>query len=267
VLLLAGLVLVGLGGGGTNHAAAQPPADGEPLPEAAPDAQPPAEVPPPPPAEEAVPPPPDGSIPPPPPGYGGPATQPTATAAPPVPISPPVEMEEPAQPHEHRGFYLRFGLGFDWLNASLESFGVPLDATGGAVGFYVAIGGNVTDNLALFGDVFFAGAGNANLEGGGAPSVEGRLTIAGTGPGVAWYFMPINMHVSLGAAIMNVQVTDVDGTPLADATGWGLHAQFGKEWWIGAEWGLGVMGQVVLATLEEEQSAFVLGLLASLTFN
>jgi hypothetical protein len=54
------------------------------------------------------------------------------------------------------------------------------------------------------------------------------------GPGVAYYLMPLNMY--FGGGLMLQSYLDISGI--------GVQGQFGKEWFVSPQWGIG--GQATL---------------------
>jgi opacity protein-like surface antigen len=85
-----------------------------------------------------------------------------------------------------------------------------------------------------------------------APTVEldGTSTIAsgsslvegGIGPGMAYYFQPVNIYLSVTAGFSKVQIQDSNTQNVLASTNWGfgLSTMLGKEFWVSDNWGLGV---------------------------
>jgi hypothetical protein len=160
------------------------------------------------------------------PGYPPQGGQPPYGAAPGYPPGGPGYGQQPdaygyADPYadptaySHDGFYLRGGLGLDFL--TFDSAGVA------SVGLDVAVGGMVIPNLAIFGDVNIAFNRHSSI-----------------GAGVAYYLMPLNMYFGGGLA-------------LGAARGYGgvaFRGQVGKEWFVAPQFGIGVGGTLGVGFME-----------------
>jgi hypothetical protein len=241
----------------------------------------PPEPPAPPPPEGPPPPPPDAPIGPPPPPPGE-TTYPTYPGQPapgydasagggdastatsdddvvPVGEAPPAEEE-----HAHRGFFLRPHLGFGYLTAS----GQGTEARGLGIGAGIMVGGAVAKNFVVFGEFSFQVVDSASYDGPilPAPGEKAGLTAALFGAGIAYYLMPFNLHASLSASFLAMQVTVGETALLTDPSGFGLHLTLGKEWMLARRWGLGVAAHSVLG-FASDFTLFGVGLAATLTFN
>src|SRR5207248_6831772 len=88
---------------------------------------------------------------------------------------------------QHHGFFLRMDLGLGYFNSTAS--GTTLSGAGGGLG--ISIGGNIADNLALFGSLFDAVAVNPNVSGpGGSGSTsDTSVGIGGAGSGRTYYVL------------------------------------------------------------------------------
>ena len=102
------------------------------------------------------------------------------------------------------------------------------------------------------------------------------MTMAGIGPGVAYYFEPINLYLSGTLTFNRISFSDSSSNyPYGDTSvGIGLSMMVGKEWWVGRDWGIGLAGQIHLATMKDtpqgydsRMNAAVFSLLFSATYN
>jgi hypothetical protein len=76
------------------------------------------------------------------------------------------------------------------------------------------------------------------------------------GPAVTYYLMPINMYATAAAGLGVVIVThedDEDDDASSDG-GFGLNVDIGKEWWVNANWGLGVAGRFWYTSAKDEEA-------------
>src|SRR3954454_22389943 len=86
----------------------------------------------------------------------------------------------------HHGFFLRMDLGFGYFRTSTE--GGHIAGPGGGLG--ISLGGQVAENLAVFGSVFDAVAVNptaTDSAGNSSGSTDTSIGIAGVGGGLTYY--------------------------------------------------------------------------------
>jgi hypothetical protein len=162
----------------------------------------------------------------------------------------------PAHPpgyEEHDGFMLRLTLGFGGASAKQAGSATSpspflpsgdLTYSGGMGSFGLDIGAAVTENLIIFGRLSDVVLFNPKVEIGNTTGTlkDTSLAFALFGPGLSYYFMPINLYVGgaigLGAASIHTSGSSSDWN---SRTGVGLELDAGKEWWVGDDWGLGVL--------------------------
>lgn len=179
--------------------------------------------------------------------------------------------------HAHDGFFMRLTAGFGYMSAS-ESYGggkVTYSGLGATLG--AAFGGAIAPNLILFGEFLGTSVPDPNYEVSGpyfeTGSQSGDMTLFGFGPGMAYYVEPMNLYLSGTLAFSQVSFTD-GSSGASDSTNWGLGASFavGKEWWVARDWGIGLAGQLHLASMSDptydaRMTAVAFSLLFSATFN
>ncbi|HVZ74650.1 MAG TPA: hypothetical protein VHJ20_19845 [Polyangia bacterium] len=234
----------------TTPAPAAPPEGTAPPPTNAPAETPP----PPPPAQPMVPPP--GYPYQPPPGYAYPPPYPYAYPAP-APY-PPVATEPPPGYHTHDGFYLRLHLGPGGTNVSGNENGSNVEISGGGASLGVAIGGALTTNLILYGsfDVVDMSNPDVKVDGSSIGSSSADVSLDSFGIGMAYYVEPANVFIAGTLKGSKLEVNDSNGNVLGDTkTGVGFDALLGKEWWVSTDWGLGVAGQLVYASVKDRVPA------------
>lgn len=187
--------------------------------------------------------------------------QPIQTAAheaPPPPAPP------RAGHHEHDGFYLRMmpGVGY----TSMSSSGIKVH--GGSGMFTFSIGGAVTDNLIVFGhlggstivDPKVRIAGN-DLQG------RGSASLSGIGVGIAYYLMPSNVYFSGALVATQISLRDEDDRRIGETeTGGGVDLSIGKEWWVSDNWGLGVAGRFMFASIDDRGGSTIKATSTSIAF-
>ena len=180
----------------------------------------------------------------PPPGYYAPQPYPPQAYAPP-----------PAPGyHEHDGLYLRFLLGPGYLHASASYGGVSQKVSGVGGTFGVAVGGSLNPNLVIYGELLGTSVSDPTLDYGGTSGTASGLTVTmvGLGPGVAYYFDG-NLYVSGTLLFTKLSFSDSNTSDQLASTNWGFGAglTFGKEWWVSRDWGLGVSGQFLAASMKD----------------
>lgn len=243
-----------------------------------------------PPAEAAAPTPSDA-----PPPEPAPAPAPPATTEPPPPQygrlggTPEPEIKEGdwdpwehavAGKHRHEGFFLRLALGFGGgaVNGENGEWFDEVSYSGGGFGFDIAIGGALTENLILQGEIFQMTLYDPDVEehpDRGYDTADDLgiedIALAGLGIGVTYYFMPVNIYLSGTLAFGQVIYEDDQGDIDDSDTGLGLSFMAGKEWWVGVDWGIGVALQLLHVRTEErydgDLSATSLGVMFSATHN
>jgi len=153
--------------------------------------------------------------------------------------------------HEHDGVYLRyvdnFGFGYVYHNLTVDNKSKGISDWGGDS--FIQLGYAIDDNFILYGQfrtqmippLFTISIVNwwnyAFL--GTFLSIPDYSALALTySVGLTRYFMPQNIYVStsLGFKQMGVRY----GNIFSEASGLGLQASVGKEWWVSKNWGLGL---------------------------
>ncbi len=180
--------------------------------------------------------------------------------------------------HMHDGFFMRVNLGAGYLHAS-ESYGGITDTFSGAgFAFAAAFGGAVVPNLIIYGEVLGITVPDPDLSSTDGTNVNLSgvdLTMVGIGPGIAYYFMPINLYLSGTLTFTQMSFSDSYSNATSDTNvGIGFSFTVGKEWWVGRDWGLGLAGQLQLASMGDNvggystrMTAEVFSLLFSATYN
>src|SRR5690348_17238336 len=91
--------------------------------------------------------------------------------------------------HRHEGSFMRFDAGGGYLKAATSINGSSGSLSGAAGSFGFSLGGNVVEDLSLFGHVGISVVTDPNNTLPGALSTAGTtLNFAAIGPGVNYYF-------------------------------------------------------------------------------
>jgi hypothetical protein len=205
----------------------------------------------------------------PPPGYAAPAPY----GAPPAYAAPAYQV--PGS-HQHDGFFLRLTLGPGYLHnsASYQGQTIKLSGVGGTFG--VAAGGVISPNLVIYGEAIGTTVTDPSYdEGSGSVTAnDTTLSTVGIGPGIA-YYLDGNAYLSATLALTKMSWSyDSYGYSTSYDTDWGFGGSLsgGKEWWVSDNWGLGVAGQLMLASMKDQEvdarwTSIAVSVLFSATYN
>ncbi len=143
-----------------------------------------------------------------------------------------------AQERTHKGFYLSMAMGPAFGNIDVKTSSGDLEISGTGIGFDIQIGGALRENLILHGTI-------------GLKSIYGPTINE----------VEINDEYSVDEFIMGIGVThylannffitgnigagdfafSADNNSISTDDGFSFQIKAGKEWWVSARWGLGVM--------------------------
>lgn len=171
-----------------------------------------------------------------------------------------------SRPETHDGFLLRLtlGLGYEGLSLS-DGAGTEIDLSGFGLSSSLSLGGVVADNLAIHGDFFALTAVSPNVAINGedfGEASDSSVSLTGLGVGITHWVMPLNLYLSATLGLAKASI-DVEGDETEADWGFAVRAMVGKEWWVGEEWGLGLMAELTWANVPvevEEGSASYLGI-------
>ena len=157
-----------------------------------------------------------------------------------------VKFERVPEFHGHDGFFLRFHVGYGSGNVVREYLqDVDLKFSGLTGAFRFQIGAGVAENLILFGELGGFAITRPTLEVGSVSETleNSSLSVTDIGAGLSYYFMPSNFYIS-GSIVMarNKFETQSRYSDTANKMRPGIYISAGKEWWVSADWGLGVAG-------------------------
>ena len=158
--------------------------------------------------------------------------------------------EEDSGVHTHDGFFVRLiggsmAIGIGTAKENGTEAGIA--SAGGS--FEASVGAIVSENLALHAD-FLSASGEATWAERSDGVAFGRsqdVDFSGVGLGVTRYFEPSNVYISgsLMSVWLTAPVIDEEGVvEMTDSYGGLLMMRAGKEWWVGDEWGLGIVGSI-----------------------
>jgi hypothetical protein len=185
-----------------------------------------------------------------------------------------------ARGETHDGFYFNGQIGFGGSTIVIDDEGFPdVEFENGNGDFSLDLGGALNENLVLFGRLWSIVQNSPNAESAGVElDLDDDVSVFayGTALGARYYFMPINLYAgaSLGVARFGIEA---DGDSQAESDfGFGFQLEVGKEWWVDADWAIGVGGRFTHASAEDDPrpasdsrqvSGDALGVLFTATYN
>lgn len=154
---------------------------------------------------------------------------------------------DPSGFHKHDGFYLSLSTGAVYADIRDEvkrPFNITFDISGIGATFDFKIGGAVSENIILFGNIISSSIQGPKI------SVLNDTTIKAPsdfgigeshlGGGVAYYFQK-NFFASLSLGLGNFSFVNLEeNKSSATERGLGLQLKLGKEWWVSKNWAFGV---------------------------
>lgn len=200
---------------------------------------------------------------PPPNGYGAPAPYAPPPGAPPPGYPPPPPYypfryaPPPPPEHTHDGTYVRLQLGGGFIKMSSSQGGLDVEVSGSGPSFVLGVGGAVSRNLIVYGAIMDTQASQPEIKSGGTTLATGTgessAGVVGIGPGMAYYFDASNLFLSGTILLSKLVINDSVGDKVGESD-WGLtaEAQFGKEWWVSDNWGLGLSLQGLLGSMKDK---------------
>ncbi len=145
------------------------------------------------------------------------------------------------KPREHDGFFLRLQPGVGVSKGWTDNPNLRLSV--GTLHLGVDVGGVVAHNWVVFGRLYIDQPTNPTVDTRGTSTQLGRWggQQGGLGAGVSYYFGD-NFFATGALTLSRMGFYQVSGAgfDLDSDVGPTLHAGFGKEWWVSANWALGV---------------------------
>jgi hypothetical protein len=166
--------------------------------------------------------------------------------------------------HRHLGFFFRADVGVGYLASLTGASDGPPDLSGMSVPLGLAVGGAVAENWILAGEVW-GGFSRTNAE-----DSKQTLFVYGYALALVIYGMPANLYLSFAPGITRLRIETASATTNSD-WGFGVKMAFGKEWWVGDHWGLGIAAELFLSINRDgtfaTRTTVAPGLTFSATFN
>ena len=179
--------------------------------------------------------------------------------------------------NRHFGFFIRPELGFGYFGASASQGGMDVKVSGGGGVFALGIGGAVSENFIVAGQVwdYIASSPTVKVTYGGSTlsgTSDGSAGLVGYGVLLNWYLQPSNLYLAVTPSF--TKLVSSDGTTNSTSE-WGFGARLaaGKEWWVSDHWGIGLAASLALSSNKDTGSgaptwgSAAFGLTCSATYN
>jgi hypothetical protein len=142
------------------------------------------------------------------------------------------------------------GFEHDQNNYNYSETAYADNIAGTAITLGIAVGGFVSRNLVVFGELQSSLLSDPSVDNGDSSGLEtwdGNYGLVGIGPGLSYYFEQSNMYFS-GA----LSITRLFGQEIDSQAGLGLNLSLGKEWRTSAHWGIGVAAGLQAASATDK---------------
>lgn len=144
--------------------------------------------------------------------------------------------------YSHDGVLVRLRFGPAYGSVSGEKNASRLEIRGPGLLLDVAVGGAITQNIALHGSFVLHGQIDPSISMFSA-SDNMNNNLFGLVGGISYYILPWNIFVSAEAGFARMALEDSGGQTIAGTSpGFLGQTSIGKEWWISSNWGLGISG-------------------------
>jgi hypothetical protein len=143
--------------------------------------------------------------------------------------------------HQHDGFFLRMAAGIGYAQLVEDDVsGSDLKFSGPGSPARIQIGGTVSDNLIIYGELGGISQTEPKMEWKGKSSTGSGITVSvyDIGAGGTYYLMPGNFYLSL-SLLLSQSEFKYNNLKSDSKFGFGLNFMLGKEWWVGDDWALG----------------------------
>lgn len=177
-------------------------------------------------------------------------------------------------PNSHNSAFVRLtaGLGYMYTgfdhnqdNYNYSETAYADNIAGTAITLGIAVGGSVSRNLVVFGELQSSLLTDPSVDNGdssGRETWDGNYGLVSIGPGVSYYFEQSNMYLS-GA----LSITRLFGQEIDSEVGKGINLSLGKEWRTSAHWGIGVAGGLQAASANDKYRGTTHTFVPSLRFS
>lgn len=156
-------------------------------------------------------------------------------------LAAPAARAQYAPPYSHQGFYLRLDGGLGYLSGTADfDNGTSATAKGGAGYLGLSIGGAVSPDVVVYGELWGMSAVAPTVQYGGFSGVarDQTLNFGGLGLGIGTFFSH-NVFFGVSLDLTRLGVTNSDGSSSNSDVGLALTATLGKQFWVTERVGLG----------------------------
>ncbi len=177
------------------------------------------------------------------PAYGYPPPYAVPGGAP-VATMPEAPWQPPPGYHEHDGFFFRMGMGVGYAYTKSQA---GASISGGAVAMSFDLGVAVARNLVVHAGAGITGTLSSRIESGGVvrsdtmDTKDRELNFYSGLVGATYYMTDHNLFGSLRGGLGQYVLGNSGAEKERSSnTAWLVRGGFGKEWWVGPNWGIGV---------------------------
>jgi hypothetical protein len=155
--------------------------------------------------------------------------------------------------HTHDGFYLHLEGGLGGFGTSASAVGNDLEFSGTGGVFAIGLGGAVTPNLVLAGQLWGTSVSNPTYKQNGVKfdTTDTSVGLSAIGLEVTYYVMPVGLYLSAVPSIGTLS-SKVNGASASTQRGFALKLAVGKEWWVSDNWGIGLNVQYAHGTNKDK---------------
>ncbi|MCB9785349.1 MAG: hypothetical protein H6744_01535 [Deltaproteobacteria bacterium] len=159
----------------------------------------------------------------------------------------------------HDGFFARLAVGGGWQRLLAPERTQDLRVKGATLTFEGSVGLSVERHLILHLTTHYWQMLGADFSTDGRGSMGGKAGSIAIGPGLSYYFMPVNIYLSGAIALGFMFMERPEGLGLVRAPkrsfrsdgGWVLLISAGKEFWVSGEWAVGLQAYFTLSNFPE----------------
>jgi len=134
--------------------------------------------------------------------------------------------------------------------------GSTVKISGVSADLNVGLGGALSRSVILFGEIVASNITDPEFKIDNTKVKTTNVSAGAFGIGVGLaYYLPSNTYFSatLASTQLSIQRND-QNTSTETNSGLGVTLQVGQEWWVGRDWGLGVAGQFLTASMKDNDT-------------
>jgi hypothetical protein len=159
-------------------------------------------------------------------------------------IAAPAAHAQMARPFTHEALFIKVDAGIGYLQTKADFADTSAEFYGGAGYLGFSIGGAVSSNLVIYGELWGMAAASPTGKFGGITVQANRnitLNYSGLGVGIGTFVMPANVFLGFSVDATRLGITNHDNGDQSNSDiGGALTLTLGKQFWLSPRLGLGV---------------------------